>query len=391
MPSGSDRGEYGEKMARRKKAESSGTVGPNLVIHCLLALLGAAAVFALALYLLASWSSGDFWPFDNGAQIPWESLARLALPATALLGGILGAVIAGHGQATRIEELRNSRDADVTERYTKAIEQLGNEQIAIRVGGIFALERIGHDSERDRRTVVNVLTSSLFRELPMTNGNRGAPVAMAKAEESALMVALMRLRRPGEANQLASYLWGNPSFENADLRGAYLADSGLSKFPLFFANLSEADLSRTDLQHALLFGTNFTKANLQDADLTEAELLEANFSSADLTSANLQKADLAEVKFDSATLRSSNLQGANLKDASLIGADLTGANLTGSKLEGANFGGAKLTGVQIDQDTADSGTFTRKQRQVMKIAPPAFQPAAAMEAADAAQDVPAGR
>lgn len=367
-------------MALGNRAQRGGTVGASLVIHCLLALLGAAAVFALALYFLASWSSGDFWPFDNGAQIPWESLARLALPATALLGGILGAVIAGHGQATRIEELRNSRDADVTERYTKAIEQLGNKQIAIRVGGIFALERIGHDSERDRRTVVNVLTSSLFSELPMASGNRGAPVAMAKAEEAALMVALMRLRRAGEASPLDSYLWGNASFENADLRGAYLADAGLSHFPLFLANLSEADLSRAHLKRAILFGTNFTKANLQDADLTEAELLEANFSSADLTSANLQNADLAEVKFDRAMLRSSNLQGANLKDASLIGADLTGANLTGSKLEGANFAGAKLANVEIDKNTADSGAFTRKQRQTMTIAIPASEPAVDTEA-----------
>lgn len=378
-------------MVRRKKKLSNGTDIPNLVRHCVLALLGAAVVFALSLYLLASWSSGDFWPFDNGARVPWESLARLALPATALLGGILGAVIAGHGQATRIEELRNSRDADVTERYTKAIEQLGNQQLAIRVGGIFALERIGHDSERDRTTVVNVLTSSLFRELPTTNGSPGTPVAMAKAEEAALMVALMRLRRPGEPNHLASYLRGNPSFENADLRGAYLADSGMTKFPLFYANLSEADLSRTVLRQALLFGTNFTEANLQDADLTEAELLEANFASADLTSAILKDADLAGVKFDGATLKSSDLRGANLEDASLVDADLTGADLTGTHLKGTKFRGAKLIGVRLDKDTADSGAFTPQQRRVMKIIVPATQPAVITRAADGAQDVTASR
>lgn len=381
-------------MFGRKKERNDGTMAANLVAHCLWALLGAAGAFAVALYLLASWSSGDFWPFDNGAQIPWEPLARLALPLTALLGGIIGAVIAGHGQATRLEELRNSRDADVTDRYTKAIEQLGSDKIAIRVGGIFALERIGHDSERDRTTVVNVLTSSLFKELPATDGKPGTPNLMAKAEESALMIALMRLRRQGETNKLGSYITGNPSFENADLHGAYLAEANMTRYALFGANLSQADLSGAILSRALLFGTNFTKANLQHADLTEAELLEAIFSDADLESANLQNADLPDTKFDGATLRSSNLQGAKLEGASLIGADLTnadltGADLTGADLKGTKFSGAKLNGVKIDKKSAKAGSFTREQRQVMQVVDLDSSPTTADVSTDSAQDITA--
>ncbi|MDQ0104433.1 uncharacterized protein YjbI with pentapeptide repeats [Paenarthrobacter nicotinovorans] len=375
-------------MLARKKERNRGTVTANLVAHCLWALLGAAVTFAVALYLLASWSSGDFWPFDNGAQIPWEPLARLALPVTALLGGILGAVIAGHGQATRIEELRNSRDADVTERYTKAIEQLGSTQTAIRVGGIFALERIGHDSERDRTTVVNVLTASLFRELDPAGEKPGTPVVMAKAEESALMVALMRLRRRGERDKLGSYLWVKPSFENADLREAYLADSGMSRFPLMDANLSKADLSGASLRWALLFGANLTGANLKHADLSQADAMEADFSGADLTSATLKDADLPDTKFDGATLKSANLQGAKLEGASFIGADLIGADLTGADLTGTNFSGAKLRDVQIDGNTANCGSFTREQLRVMQVTDADSSPAIA-ESRNAAQDVAA--
>src|ERR1700733_5599446 len=39
-----------------------------------------------------------------------------------------------------------SREGQVTDRYTKAIEQLGSEQISVRIGGIYALERIARDS-----------------------------------------------------------------------------------------------------------------------------------------------------------------------------------------------------------------------------------------------------
>jgi hypothetical protein len=47
----------------------------------------------------------------------------------------------------------------VTERYTKAIEQLGSDKLDIRIGGIYALERIARDSARDHPTVIEVLAA----------------------------------------------------------------------------------------------------------------------------------------------------------------------------------------------------------------------------------------
>ena len=43
---------------------------------------------------------------------------------------------------------RLSRQALVTDRYTKAIEQLGSDKPDVRIGGIYALERVARDSER---------------------------------------------------------------------------------------------------------------------------------------------------------------------------------------------------------------------------------------------------
>jgi hypothetical protein len=47
----------------------------------------------------------------------------------------------------------------VTDRYTKAIEQLGHEKLDVRIGGIYALERIARDSPRDHPTVMAVLAA----------------------------------------------------------------------------------------------------------------------------------------------------------------------------------------------------------------------------------------
>jgi hypothetical protein len=50
-----------------------------------------------------------------------------------------------------------SRETQVTERYTRAVTQIGDKNLEVRIGGIYALERIGRDSKADRPTVVYVL------------------------------------------------------------------------------------------------------------------------------------------------------------------------------------------------------------------------------------------
>jgi hypothetical protein len=52
-----------------------------------------------------------------------------------------------------------SREGQVTDRYTKAIKQLGSEKPNVRFGGIYALERVARDSPRDHPTVMEVLTA----------------------------------------------------------------------------------------------------------------------------------------------------------------------------------------------------------------------------------------
>ena len=54
-----------------------------------------------------------------------------------------------------------SREGHVTDRYSKAIEQLGSEHLGVRVGAIYALERVMIDSPRDHPTTVEVLAAFL--------------------------------------------------------------------------------------------------------------------------------------------------------------------------------------------------------------------------------------
>jgi hypothetical protein len=48
----------------------------------------------------------------------------------------------------------------VTDRYTKAIEQLGSDKgLDVQIGGIYALERIARDALRDHPTIMEVLAA----------------------------------------------------------------------------------------------------------------------------------------------------------------------------------------------------------------------------------------
>lgn len=60
-------------------------------------------------------------------------------------------------QQALTETERANREADQRDRYAKAIEQLGSSKLDVRLGGIYGLERIAEVSERDQRTVVEVL------------------------------------------------------------------------------------------------------------------------------------------------------------------------------------------------------------------------------------------
>jgi hypothetical protein len=62
-------------------------------------------------------------------------------------------------------DARAYRTGQITERFTKAIEQLGEEdedgepRLEIRLGGIYALERIARDSVQDYGQIMEILTA----------------------------------------------------------------------------------------------------------------------------------------------------------------------------------------------------------------------------------------
>jgi hypothetical protein len=63
-------------------------------------------------------------------------------------------------------------EGQITDRYTKAIEQLGavdqagKNKLEVRLGGIYALERIAKESEKDHWPIMEVLTAYVHKNAP---------------------------------------------------------------------------------------------------------------------------------------------------------------------------------------------------------------------------------
>jgi hypothetical protein len=62
-------------------------------------------------------------------------------------------------QDTATKNLAIAQDGQITERFTRAIEHLGSDKLEVRLGAIYALERIARDSERDHWPIMEILTA----------------------------------------------------------------------------------------------------------------------------------------------------------------------------------------------------------------------------------------
>jgi uncharacterized protein YjbI with pentapeptide repeats len=254
-------------------------------------------------------------------------------------------------QATR-QQVAIAEQGQYTDRYTKAVEQLGSEEIDVRLGAIYALERLAFDSTRDRTTIGEVLAVyARNRSTPLEKC--GAPVPRQFAtpapkslpsDVKAAITVHQRLRLGDVALgsiDLSYICLVDTELGGMDLQAVKFAGANFSGANLSHANLRDVNLAGALLPHAALYSTDLQNANIAIADLSGAALIGADLGSAYLVGANLRHAFLTY-----ANLQGANLRGADLSDASLSHASLRAADMNNAKLTGANLDSADLAGVK---------------------------------------------
>ena len=160
------------------------------------------------------------------------------------------------------DNVRVAEEGQITERFTRAIVQLGDDNMAIRLGGIYALERIAKDSEKDHAPIMEVLTAYVREKAPARSSSTREAPKPPPTDIQAILTVIGRRETTGENR-------GNAPLDltHTQLVRANLMEANLSGAWLMGANLSGADLYDANLAVAL-----FSEANLSEADLTDADL-----------------------------------------------------------------------------------------------------------------------
>jgi Pentapeptide repeats (8 copies) len=174
--------------------------------------------------------------------------------------------------------LETMREGQITERFTRAIDQLGHAHLDVRLGGIYALERIARDSPDDRVAIGEILTAFIRSHAPWPPSLPGQYLATVPIDQVPKLqmrapdaqASLWVLGRGGFADALGKDQWLDLSA--TDLRRADLRNARLGDVDLRFAGLQRAYLGGAQLRGAYLDGSHLEGARLFSADLEGANL-----------------------------------------------------------------------------------------------------------------------
>ena len=259
-----------------------------------------------------------------------------------LVGGVLLGIptlfLLGWRSLNIYRQTQTGQQGHMTDRINSAVANLGAEKtvkkddkettepnIEVRIGGIYALERISQDSKRDHIRMMELLTAYIRENAPVSG-------AMPKPEGGWTQAPYkIKIPLPRADVQIAIDVLG---------RRAHIDHEKKQKYHL---DLRVINLQRIDMREG-----NFARARLYNAQLQWAYLWRSDLQWADLRRAKLKWAELSEANLQKANLWRAKLQGANLSEANLQGAILWKTDL--SKVKG-------LTQDQIDAAFGDASVI----------------------------------
>lgn len=286
-------------------------------------------VGVLLLIALLVLGFGVRWYLDPGSKLSIvqrkDLVQGMASAAQALAVFLTGAVgLAGlffTWHSTR-RTLELTEQGQITDRFTKAIDQLGkagdeDEKIEeIRLGGIYALEHIAVERpDIYHWPIMRVLAAYVRRYATWRDDPSRLTTRPADVETALSVIGRRSHFHRVEGNEPLSLsgtdLSGYVFPTNAQLEGAILTEAHFENATLVKAHLRNADLRGTHLVGAYLQGADLRGADLRGTHLEGAYLQRADLRGANLGNAHLAATYLAQAKLQGAR----NLDPNSLKRA----------------------------------------------------------------------------
>ena len=244
----------------------------SYAIAVLLGVLVAASTVPFALI--------QVWINDRTIKAAERSTAAAERTTNAAEQGLItdriNTAVTGLGVEKTVKQ--TAPDGNVTENTDANIE--------VRLGAVYALERISQDSDRDHMQIMEILCAYIRTNAPWdmdTDAPWDPETSMSSKEPRADIQAALTVigRRAPDKIALERTKGFVLDLRDADLRGADLRDG----------DFAQAWFWHSNFQFAWLVCTNLEGANLNDATLSYAHLFKTRFDA---------KTDLLKTTFDKA-------------------------------------------------------------------------------------------
>lgn len=238
-------------------------------------------------------------------------------------------------QATE-KNIEVAQNSQITERFTKAVEQLGSENLSIRIGGIYALEKIAQDAPKTYHwTIMEILCAFIRNHELSWEKNVTKPEVSIIKKNRDLETALIVIGRRNTKH--------DPENIVLDLRGTDLS----------FTNLNNG---KYDFSKAIFLDSSLTSVQWNNVVLETVKLYKSNLREAIFIKCSFKEADLKNTYISGAEFFNCNLQKANFMGGKI--SDTMPLFLTNSKIQGTIFYTVLgLTQENIDDAIGDETTI----------------------------------
>ncbi len=312
--------------------------------------LPALVILAVVAIVVCLWgfieyrdSVVNFWDSlrieENGRESASTTIRNVGLVIAGLVAlgfAVWRSVVAQKQANAAHRQSEVAQQGLLNERYQKGSEMLGSDVLAVRMGGIYALQRLAEEHPEQYYLQIMDLLAAFVRYPTRDKSIEAEEDVQEKANDQKVI-----LRE--DVKPIVDMIRNRSEI--------LIALEKRNKFTLnlHHANLPRANLSNANLADAGIWDANLFEAFLDDVDLSATYLMRTNLSRAYLWNANLADAGLWSV----------NLSGAELWSANLSGAILEGANLSGSELFNPDPRSRSpmpvigLTQAQLDEARAD--------------------------------------
>ena len=263
----------------------------------------------------------------------------------AIIFGVWRALVAERQASASQGQTETGQKVLLNERYQQGAAMLGSETLAVRLGGIYALQQLATEYPEEYHLQIMRLLCAFVRnptkdaDLDRTVYIQGDEIPPSIRDDVQAAVSAIGWRNPNHIRYETEVGF------KLDLHGSNLRNAYLQQHFLEGADFNGASLEYSDLQFASLKGSILTNANLFHAKLLGSDFSLscckwAMFSATDASHANFRRAYLEGTIWINA-----ELDAADLTTARLIGADLTAAKLNQTIISDAWFGeGTRLVG-----------------------------------------------